>query len=380
VRFASDDREHRRGLVLGLTMAEILLLLLFLLLLALGARVADQQKELARANATIDTLAPIFASLSSDGKPSDAVVRNAAAKLAHATQLEKENEQLSSELKAANDELSGWKSAAKLAREINPDDPPIATVRRALEQSRGNQAMLKVLQKKAEAYDKLASAAKSISPEDPPESTIASSLESARRALKAKSDAEVGKGVRETVAVLRDTEQRLGKRLMTAFGDKLPAWKAEFDEKSLTLRFHNPDLLFEQGSANLRPGFTAILAQLFPDYLKTLYDFRDDIEEVRIEGHTSTEWAKGTPPLDAYFFNMGLSQDRTRAVLEYGLTKTGAPKDTLTWAQQMITANGLSSSRIVSTPTGEEDKEGSRRVEFRVLMRAKQRLMQLVEP
>jgi outer membrane protein OmpA-like peptidoglycan-associated protein len=111
-----------------------------------------------------------------------------------------------------------------------------------------------------------------------------------------------------------------------------------------------------------------------------LYDFRDDIEEVRIEGHTSSEWATGTPPLDAYFFNMGLSQDRTRAVLEYGLTKTGAAKDTLTWAQQMITANGLSSSRIVSTPTGGEDKEGSRRVEFRVLMRAKERLMQLVEP
>lgn len=38
MRLASDEREHRRGLVLGLTMAEVLLLLLFLLLLALAGR------------------------------------------------------------------------------------------------------------------------------------------------------------------------------------------------------------------------------------------------------------------------------------------------------------------------------------------------------
>ena len=37
-RSAIDEREHRRGLVLGLTLAEVLLLLLFLLLLALAAR------------------------------------------------------------------------------------------------------------------------------------------------------------------------------------------------------------------------------------------------------------------------------------------------------------------------------------------------------
>ena len=37
-RYLVDEREHRRGLVLGLTLAEVLILLLFLLLLTLGAR------------------------------------------------------------------------------------------------------------------------------------------------------------------------------------------------------------------------------------------------------------------------------------------------------------------------------------------------------
>lgn len=40
-----DEREHRRGLVLGLTLAEVLILLLFMLLLALGARLNQLQRE-----------------------------------------------------------------------------------------------------------------------------------------------------------------------------------------------------------------------------------------------------------------------------------------------------------------------------------------------
>ena len=46
-----DEREHRRGLVLGLTLAEVLLLLLFVLLLALGSRFASLEK----ANAKLQT-------------------------------------------------------------------------------------------------------------------------------------------------------------------------------------------------------------------------------------------------------------------------------------------------------------------------------------
>ncbi len=381
MRLASDEREHRRGLVLGLTMAEILLLLLFLLLLALGARLASQQKALTAAHNTIETLAPIFASLAADGKPSEQVIRDAAARLAQATQLKSENDALKSQLKASNEQLDRWRGLEALAREINPNDPPISTVRRALLQSKPDQAAyVRGLEAKADQLDEMQSVAKRIAPGSPPDATIMAGLEMAERAAKAKSDTDVGKGVRETVAVLRETEQRLSQRLLAAFGDKLPVWKAEFDPKTLTLKFRSPELLFEQGKAALRPGFQNTLSQLFPDYLKTLYEFRDDIEEVRIEGHTSSEWAKESSPIDAYFLNMALSQDRTRAVLEYGLTKTDSTTATRDWAQHMITANGLSSSRPIKASTGAEDQDGSRRVEFRVLMRAKERLMQLVEP
>jgi len=41
----ADERENRRGLTLGLTLAEVLLLLLFLVLLALGWRIMEMQRD-----------------------------------------------------------------------------------------------------------------------------------------------------------------------------------------------------------------------------------------------------------------------------------------------------------------------------------------------
>ena len=75
MRLASDEREHRRGLVLGLTMAEVLLLLLFLLLLALAARIvnltrenASQAREIVRAEDTIKALSPLIETKSKQGE------------------------------------------------------------------------------------------------------------------------------------------------------------------------------------------------------------------------------------------------------------------------------------------------------------------------
>lgn len=48
----TDEREHRRGLLLGLTLAEVLLLLLFLILLALGHRITNLEKKLKVATGT----------------------------------------------------------------------------------------------------------------------------------------------------------------------------------------------------------------------------------------------------------------------------------------------------------------------------------------
>lgn len=53
------ERGHRRGVVLGLTMAEIMLLLLFCLLLVAGALLQDREREIAEVQSRVDALSAL---------------------------------------------------------------------------------------------------------------------------------------------------------------------------------------------------------------------------------------------------------------------------------------------------------------------------------
>jgi outer membrane protein OmpA-like peptidoglycan-associated protein len=89
------------------------------------------------------------------------------------------------------------------------------------------------------------------------------------------------------------------------------------------------------------------------------------IREIRIEGHTSSEWGPDSSPLDAYFSNMALSQQRTQEVLRYAYGLNAVQQSG--WFRERVAAVGLSSSRLVRDAQGAEDAEASRRVEFSVL-------------
>jgi len=78
--------------------------------------------------------------------------------------------------------------------------------------------------------------------------------------------------------------------LYTEFSADLESWDAEIDS-NLTIRFKEPDVLFDPGSDEIKNSFKIILSDFFPRYIKVLRSdkFIDHIEEVRIEGHTSIE-------------------------------------------------------------------------------------------
>lgn len=157
------------------------------------------------------------------------------------------------------------------------------------------------------------------------------------------------------------------------FRDDLPRWNAELDRDSLTLRFREPDVLFERSSASIRPRFEAILDDFMPRYAEQLRPFADVIREVRIEGHTSSEWAGSDDAIEAYFGNMDLSQRRTRAVLEHAYQLEPLQEDD--WFRSRVAAVGLSSSRRVLDADGKENRGASRRVEFSVLTDFEARLL-----
>ena len=175
----------------------------------------------------------------------------------------------------------------------------------------------------------------------------------------------------------RDAQDRIYDGLSQEFRKDLQAWNATIERSTLSVRFREPDVLFAVGDAKLKPAFESILRDFFPRYLGVLARFQDQIAEVRIEGHTSREWSAGASPEVAYFNNMKLSQDRTRAVLEFclGLPPAQPYRD---WLVRTVTANGLSSSRPVVV-YGKEDATRSRRVEFRVRVDADAKLETILE-
>lgn len=185
--------------------------------------------------------------------------------------------------------------------------------------------------------------------------------------------------VKQVAEIYVKLRESLYQDLLQEFKDDLPKWQAELN-KDLSIRFNDEGGLFQLGSSKLNENFIKIIDDFFPRYVKILTkeEYQKDIIEVRIEGHTSSDWTSAAAPDVAYINNMRLSQARTRTTLSHILTLPNLQKDKV-WLKDKLTANGLSSSKLLYTKTGAEDKQRSRRVEFRVRTDADSRIRAILE-
>jgi len=182
----------------------------------------------------------------------------------------------------------------------------------------------------------------------------------------------------EIAVTYEKTKTAIYDQLKIEFKDDLKKWNAEIDQQSLAFRFQEPDILFNVGDAEVKDKFKVILDDFFPRYIKVLKQYQLDIEEIRIEGHTSSEWSKNSITDDrTYFLNMALSQNRTRATLEYCLMLPQIASDR-SWIKQILTANGLSSSKPILI-NGLEDTVHSRRVEFKVKTNSETQILRILQ-
>jgi outer membrane protein OmpA-like peptidoglycan-associated protein len=186
--------------------------------------------------------------------------------------------------------------------------------------------------------------------------------------------------IKQIAVTYNELQSELYDDLYNEFKNDLPEWKAVIDKSTLSIRFQEPDILFGVGSSNINYKFKQILNDFFPRYINILTNdkYKDEIAEIRIEGHTSSEWYSRVSKEDAYYNNMKLSQDRTRSVLEYVLRKDKVNGE-FQWLKSKVTANGLSSSKLIYSDGGNENKELSRRVEFRVRTNAERRIVNILE-
>jgi outer membrane protein OmpA-like peptidoglycan-associated protein len=186
----------------------------------------------------------------------------------------------------------------------------------------------------------------------------------------------------------RETKENLYNELKETFKQDFQKWNLELD-KDLSIKFTNPNVLFESGSSDITPIFQQILSAFFPKYLRVIMQdkYKDKIAEIRIEGHTDDAPIHASN--DPYIDNVQLSQNRSRNVLRYlrGLPSYGqlsTEKEQL--LQFWLTANGLSygrtldkDKRLTFMSKKPVDKVKSRRVEFRIVTTSELLVQKVIE-
>tara|TARA_R110001583_G_scaffold195331_1_gene371818 strand:- start:34177 stop:34893 length:717 start_codon:yes stop_codon:yes gene_type:complete len=185
--------------------------------------------------------------------------------------------------------------------------------------------------------------------------------------------------IKDVAVAYQENQVAIFDSLNEEFGVDLVDWRASIDKETLSFQFNSPEVLFDTGESSLKPEFESILVSFIPRYLDVLEKFKTNINEVRIEGHTSSEWGADTHPDDAYFFNMTLSQNRTRSVLNFAYLKTFLPSVQQDWVKSSFAAVGLASSRLKLNADGSENPEKSRRVSFRVITNADIQIRKIID-
>lgn len=181
--------------------------------------------------------------------------------------------------------------------------------------------------------------------------------------------------IKEVAVAYQQNQVDIYDALNNEFDKDLGKWGATIDKETLAFNFQSPDVLFANNDTNLSDAYKLILDDFFPRYINVLTPFRDSLDEIRIEGHTSSVGLRNSTEAQAYFYNMRLSQGRTRSVLEYGYALM---PDDANWIKANVAAVGFSSSRLIMHE-GVEDAAMSRRVSFRAITNADIQIKRILE-
>lgn len=186
--------------------------------------------------------------------------------------------------------------------------------------------------------------------------------------------------IREIAATYSEIQSSLYQALEKEFHDDLKRWKATLEPDN-TIRFNEPDVLFLTGNKEIRPKFEQILSDFFPRYTHIIYNkkYQNEISEIRIEGHTSSRWDGESTREGRYLKNARLSQQRALSVLQFCFELSAISDQQRSLLIRDLRANGLSFSRSIMIAEGKEDESRSQRVEFRVVTKTKEKILQIIE-
>ena len=178
-------------------------------------------------------------------------------------------------------------------------------------------------------------------------------------------------------------KEELNKALLEEFEKNLEDWEAEITKDNIIV-FNSPTVLFNTGKSAIKKDFKYILNDFFPRYIKILSSkkYKNEIDEIRIEGHTSNTGNKGVKENIMYLKNMKLSQNRANNVLSYCYSlKNDFIHENSKWLEKHFRANGMAFSKLKYLDSNHSvvDLIKSKRVEFRVKMKTEEKIYKILE-
>ena len=189
--------------------------------------------------------------------------------------------------------------------------------------------------------------------------------------------------IKEIAKTYEKDKLELNKDLHTEFSKDLKKWDAEITHDN-TIVFNSPNVLFGSGKSIIKKGFKNILDDFFPRYIKVLSSkkYKDEIDEIRVEGHTSNGWNNATSKEEIYLNNMRLSQNRANNVLSYCYSiNKKIIKEQREWLEKHFRANGMAFAKLKYKDKAHkiQDYIKSRRVEFKVQMKTEEKIYKILE-
>jgi len=172
----------------------------------------------------------------------------------------------------------------------------------------------------------------------------------------------------------RDAKANLNEAIYSEFETDLKKWDAHITKDNAVV-FNSPKVLFEVNSSEIKPEFKRVLADFFPRYVNILTSkgYIDEIEEVRVEGHTSNIWAASSSQKEIYLNNIKLSQSRAFEVLAYCYSlENSITKQNRSWIEKFFRADGMAFAKM-------KELKNARRVEFRVVLKSEDKVLKILK-
>jgi len=136
--------------------------------------------------------------------------------------------------------------------------------------------------------------------------------------------------------------------------------------EDLSIELTDKSLYFAVGKYRLTQAQKKFLTQFGKKLLTFLYDNRDIVSALQINGHTSSEW-KNVNFQNRYLNNEELSMKRSFSVLRELFIQQNSTKQK--WLSKILEGSGLSFAKNIMQ-NNKEDRAKSRRVNFKIVLKS----------